>query len=729
MVTRMNLASTNHVMKRPCIIFLFTALVFSIYLPAQQPAANEGGDTIKIKDIEEVVITATRTERKLGNIAVPVLLISKQAIRQSGSLRMHDILSEQTGLYITSGGGSTSAGGGLFGNGVQIQGLSPDYTLVLLDGEPIIGRQGGVIDLSRLAVSNVRKVEIVKGPSSSLYGSEAMGGVVNIITEQPQQTRVDAGFRYGRFATTDANITAAIKKEKWGIQVFGNRNSSNGFDLDKNTGGQTQDPYHNYTGQLRANYFAGLKTKFSLSARYFNESQQNFFLTTEIGTGNTIAITGSGIVRDLNLNPVMTHQFNDRVRSSMRLYFSRYEYEQNLVKERINTAYYYDFFQQDFYRVENQTDFRIAGNHFANAGLGFVKENLHTTRYDGKRSNKIAYGFLQDEWRATEKLTVIGGLRYDNNTAYQSRLSPKMAAVYKISDKLRINASYGAGFKAPDFRQLFLNFMNTAAGGYVIYGANEITITDIERQKLEGEVTEILPRAYQLALLEPEISKGWNGGLRWDPNEQFSLNLNIFRNDISNLIQVDIIAFRSNAAPVYSYFNVKEAETGGVELNSQYKFSKGWQISGGYQFLSTADKADLVRIKEGSVFTRDLATNETYKVKRAEYAGLANRSAHMANAKLFYEEAKTGWSGSFRVIYRSRWGTFDRDGNGLINRSDEFAKGFAQLNLAIGKTIRSFYLQAGIDNLLDYKDELNLPAKPGIQPYVNIVYSFIKNKK
>src|SRR5689334_20322028 len=127
-------------------------------------------DTLFSKTLTELVITATRTERKLSNVAVPVQIITRKAITQSGSVRLNDILTEQTGLYITSGGATTSAGGGVFGNGVQIQGLSPDYTLILLDGEPIIGRQGGVIDLSRLSVGNIKKIEIVKGPSSSLYG-------------------------------------------------------------------------------------------------------------------------------------------------------------------------------------------------------------------------------------------------------------------------------------------------------------------------------------------------------------------------------------------------------------------------------------------------------------------------------------------------------------------------------------------------------------------------------
>ena len=704
------------------IVFLLLMTIISVSSFSQE-------DTLFSKTLTELVITATRTERKLSNVAVPVQIISKKAITQSGSVRLNDILSEQTGLYITSGGATTSAGGGVFGNGVQIQGLSPDYTLILLDGEPIIGRQGGVIDLSRLAVGNIKKVEIVKGPSSSLYGSEAMGGVVNIITEQAQLNRLDASFRYGRFNSTDANISAAIKKPKWGLQLFGNRNSSDGYDLDENAAGKTVDPFSSYTTQARFNYSPSAKTRISLSGRYYDEKQDNYFLTQDIASGSTIAITGNGNVKDMNLNPVITQQFNNNLRSSMRFYFSRYEYEQTLLNDADKSPYYYDFFQQDFYRVENQTDINLPARNFLSVGAGVVAEKLNTTRYAGERSNDILYAFMQDEWRATEKLTFIGGLRYDDNSAYQSRLSPKLAAQYKVNDKLRINASYGAGFKAPDFRQMFLNFLNTAAGGYVVYGANEITITDLETQKQQGILSEILPRAYDLALLKPEISKGFNAGATYDVNDKLNFNVNLFRNDIDNLIQVDIIAFRSNAAPVYSYFNVKEAFTQGAEFNSSYKINKSLQLQAGYQFLMTADKADLKKIEEGTVFTRDLQSGEVSRVSKSDYAGLPNRSKHMVNAKFFYDNEKKGWSASARVIYKSKWGTYDKDGNGIINREDEFANGFAMVNITAAKTINAFRIQAGIDNLFDYKDELNLPGQPGIQPYISINYSFIKNKK
>jgi len=701
--------------------FLLTFVFYNFCFPAFS-------QTDSSKLLDEVIITATRTERKLGNVAVPVQLINSKIIQQSGSVRLNDILQEQTGLFITSGGATTSAGGGVFGNGVQIQGLSPDYTLILLDGEPIIGRQGGILDLSRLTVGNIKKVEIVKGPSSSLYGSEAMGGVVNIITEQSQQDKLTASLRYGRFNSTDADLTAAIKRNKWGLQLFGNRNSSDGFDLDKSTPEKTVDPFRNYTSQLRFNFWPTTKTKISLSARYFNEIQKNFFPVKDIATGNDINITGDGRIRDRNINPVITQTFNNNLKSSLRFYFSRYEYEQKLEKQVEQDLYYYDFFQQDFFRVENQTDWQWQKNNYLSIGGGLVEERLNTTRYAGKRSNNVRYGFIQDEWK-NDKLTVIGGLRYDNNTAYKSKLSPKLAAQYKLNNKFRINASYGAGFKAPDFRQLFLNFLNTAAGGYVVYGANEITIDELQVQKQQGVIIEILPKAYQLALLKPETSKGINVGADYNVNPKLNFKINFFRNDIDNLIQVDIIAYRSNNAPVYSYFNVLKAFTEGAELQAQYVLNKYIQLQGGYQYLITADKNDLQKIKDGTVFTRDLQSGAVTKMHRSEYAGLPNRSAHMVNTKLFYDNSSTGWSGSLRAIYRSRWGTYDKDGNGVINRSDEFAKGFVMLNIAAAKTIHDFKIQVGIDNLFNYKDELNLPAQPGIQPYISLAYSFITNHK
>lgn len=147
----------------------------------------------KEQELSEVVITANRSERKLGNVAVPVQLVSQKTIRQTGSLRLQDILQEQTGLVIVNStlGSALNGYPNPFGQGVQMMGLDPAYTLILLDGEPLIGRNGGILKLGRLATGNIKQVEIVKGPSSSLYGSEAMAGVINIITLPPQKANAE----------------------------------------------------------------------------------------------------------------------------------------------------------------------------------------------------------------------------------------------------------------------------------------------------------------------------------------------------------------------------------------------------------------------------------------------------------------------------------------------------------------------------------------------------------
>jgi outer membrane receptor for ferrienterochelin and colicins len=103
------------------------------------------------------------------------------------------------------------------GNGIQIQGLNPDYTLILIDGEPLIGRYAGTLELSRITTGNIRKIEIVKGPSSSLYGSEALAGVINIITDQPLVDKLNAGIRYGSRNTLDLSAQGKCCQRKMAL--------------------------------------------------------------------------------------------------------------------------------------------------------------------------------------------------------------------------------------------------------------------------------------------------------------------------------------------------------------------------------------------------------------------------------------------------------------------------------------------------------------------------------
>ncbi|MFM8744382.1 MAG: TonB-dependent receptor plug domain-containing protein, partial [Cytophagales bacterium] len=185
-----------------------------------------------MRELEEVVITATRNERTMGALPMPVTLVQTPMIKTMGSVRLNDVLTEQTGLVVVP-----QVNG--MGNGIQIQGFNPDYTLILVDGEPLIGRFTGSLELSRLTVGNIKQIEIVKGPSSSLYGSEALAGVINIITDKPTGNTAKFSTRYATNNTLDVNATAGLAGKNWSASVFGNRFSTDGYDLSPDVFGNT----------------------------------------------------------------------------------------------------------------------------------------------------------------------------------------------------------------------------------------------------------------------------------------------------------------------------------------------------------------------------------------------------------------------------------------------------------------------------------------------------------
>jgi len=688
------------------ILFLFVFFIFS-NLSAQQIDTIAGFGN-------EIVVTATRTERKLSNVAIPVTLINQKTIQQAGSVRINDILQEQTGLFLTSG----------FGTGVQMQGLNPDYTLILVDGQPLVGRTAGVLDLNRITVGNIKQIEIVKGPSSSLYGSEAMAGVINIITDQSKSNNLNVSARYGNFNTGDFNAFGSFRKNKFAYQGFGNIYTTDGFSIRPNSTERSIAPIKRYTMQHNFNYYFNDKTNMLFNFRMNNEKITN--LISVNNNGNTISSKGVENNKDFNATLQLTHRFNSSIKNTSRLYGTRYESIQDLVTS--NGAPYTDYFKQQFGRIENQTDFVINNQLELNTGIGYAIETANSTRYDNSNNtkiNQIGFAFVQTEWKPITALTIIAGARFDNNELYAAAFSPKLALQYKATNKFSVKASIGRGFKAPDFRQLYLNFTNVAAGGYSVYGALEAQKTINELNRL-GQIASIENDFYSLNNLQPELSTGTNIGGNYAINKKINLSINLFHNNIENLIDTRLVAYKTGGAQIFSYINVKNAFTKGIETNVDFKINTLLSISGGYQFLLSGDKDEIDRINKGKVFTRN-ANGFSRLMQRNEYLGLANRSKHMANLKFLYE--KNSWFTNLRFIYRSKWVITDTDGNGLFNTNDAFAKGFVQTNAAIGKTFKNkLSVQLGCNNLSNYEDPINMPNMAGRTYYTTLSYQFIKNK-
>ena len=689
-------------------------------------------DTIKVQQLEEVVITATRNVRTVGALPMPVTLIKKDMLKAMGSVRLNDVLTEQTGLVVVPQVNGQ-------GNGIQLQGFSPDATLILVDGEPIIGRFTGSLELSRLAVGNIKQLEIVKGPSSSLYGSDALAGVINIITERPTYNQGNFSARYGTNNTLDLNASGSLVGKNVGVYLFGNRYSTSGYDLSPENYGKTVSPFTNYTFGSKVTYRLGSKTDLLIGGRYFIENQDYSF--DVLSSNISVRTYGAGTVNDWNVNPVITHRFSSKLKTTARFYATNYGADSFLKKQSNDSVTYRDNFNQRFTRYEATGEYFFSDNNIVTFGMGHVGEAVSTSRYNDQleRNQQTDYAFAQHEWNPMSVWTIVSGLRYDHNSIYGGQFSPKFSTKVDINKKVSLKGSVGVGFKSPDFRQLYFNF-NNQAGGYSVLG------TEIIKEKLAEFQSQALIQSYSfdpnlLGKLKAESSVSINIGGKAEILPKLNLDFNFFRNAVDNLIESQLVAINTSGQSIYSYRNINRALMEGLETDLSYPVTKNLSMSLGYQLLYALDRDVSVAVDRGEVFWRDPNTLVTQRLKPSDYFGLYNRSRHTGNFKIFYNNKEAGWESSLRVIYRGKFGlgaiggnlsgetvpSSDRNNNGVLDDYDRFVEGYALVNFSVAKSINAFRFQLGVDNVLDHKDALNIPNLPGRLSYVSINYS-LKNK-
>lgn len=694
--------------KNKAILFL---LFFPCTVNSQMRVLN---DTIQWQG-DSVVVTATRSERKLSNLTVPVTIINAKAIQQTGSIRLTDILKEQPGLTMTSG----------FGAGVQLQGLNPDYTIILINGEPLVGRTAGVLDLNRVALGNVKKIEIVKGPSSSLYGSEAMAGVINIITDQSTQVPIQVSARYGTYQTKDISVDHALNSKHLFYQGFYNYYNTDGFSIRPNSSSRVTTPITRYTTNQQFKYLLNESTNILLGVRYTNEQIQNDISVSNGGV--TIHSNGTENMHDYNVTASLNHRFSNSLKTSFRSYLTQYDSKQDLLT--LSGQPYIDLLNHLFQRIENQTDWIVQKNITAIFGAGSVMEGVKSSRYDSeklRKTNSIHYAFTQWEWLPNAKTTLIGGARFDENATFSSAFSPKLSLLYKINTNYKLKLSIGQGFKAPDFRQLYLDFTNAAAGGYSVFGSAQAQQVINELNGL-GQIGVLYDNFYQLKKLQPEYSTGIH--IAWDiePNATTFLSLQLFRNDIKNLIEVQQVGAYTTGAQIFSYLNIGRAFTTGAEFEFKKQINNQFSINGGYQLVITGDKDQIAQIKAGTVYTRD-ASGNSRRLTMSDYVGLPNNSRHKAQLKFNYL-TKNGLFANLRFLYRSKWAVNNTNGNQVFDNGDSFANGYVSIHSSFGKNFNNGWgFQLGCDNISNYIDASNLPNLPGRTFFITMKYQ-LNHKK
>ena len=675
-------------------ITLFSALLF-YQISLSQQVQNDSIHTNQL--LEVMVVTGTRTERVLSSLPLPITIITSAEIAKTGVTRLNEILNEQTGIILIPDESGFE--------GIQMQGLDAAYTMILIDGVPLVGRSAGVLDLSRVSVGNIERIEIVKGASSALYGSEAMGGVINVITKKPKKDMLSGSFsyRYATFNTNDVNANILWKKKKFAANLFTNFYSSDGYDLDKSTPLKNVEAFYNYTIQPKLYYDFSENLKLILSNRFYNQKMDNVaIIDSENYKGDAKENEWSSQIK-------LEHKWNSKLYSEYELYATNYKND-SFLNDQNNLLYDKTYYNQWLFRPEVRTTLAI-NNSKLTAGIGLNYETLDRTYFSENVKFNSQYVFVQYDWNPTEKWNILAGFRFDNHSVYASQLSPKLAVNYKINDNFSLKSSVGYGYKAPDFRQLYFDFTNPSVG-YTVLGYN---VADDRLNQLDAE-GQILKRIDGISFdtpLKAESAVNINFGTFYK-RDKLKIDANAFYNSISNLIDTRVVAQKTNSQNVFSYFNTSAVFTYGVEFNASYNFTNEFSVSLGYQYLTAKDKS-VVDNFEDYQYIRN-SELQTIKINKSDYFGLYNRSKHTANIKIAYTIPKIKTDINMRVFYRSRYGLYDTNGNQILDKHDTFVDDYFTANLSVSKYITDKILfQAGANNLLNYTDPSQIPNLTGRQ--------------
>ncbi|HMB93807.1 MAG TPA: TonB-dependent receptor [Rhodothermales bacterium] len=673
-------------------------LALSVDAQAQDPSADS---TIVMEgELEPIVVTATKGEKELRNVPVPTTLITKDAITAQGATRLADLLAEQPGMHLVYD----------HGKGIQLQGLASDYTLILIDGEPIIGRVAGTLDLGRLTVAGIERVEVVRGPSSSLYGSEALAGVINIITRKPTQPwATTISSRYETHGTVDLNVEAETTQGSVGARIYANRYSSAGYDLAPDALGQTVPRFTDYTVGGRFDLDASEQTKLNISARGNWQDQSDTVGILE-GT-EQVPHDNQANQTDWNVSPSIMHRLNNSLKLTGTLYGSRFKTDTQVREPDTGDLQSRTQFDQYYGKGEVQVDAIIGTRHLFTGGGGYIGERVEADRIaGGTRTTANVFAFAQHEWLPTTWADLILSARLDAHTDYATNLSPKLAVLLKPNETWRVRTSVGSGFKAPTFQQLYLDFTNAVAG-YSVFGSVDAAAA-LRQLEEEGQIQAFLLDLDTLEEIKPEQSVSFNVGVEAEPMDNVSAQVNLFRNHVADLIEAAPVALKTNGQSAFTYFNLNRIVTQGVEAKVSYVPIPAVSMALSYQYLDTFDRDVIDQLEAGTLFKR--LDERDVRLSRSDYGGLMNRSKHSGTLRLQYHHAPLGFTAALRGLYRGRYGFGDLNGNLILDDDAEYVKGYWLWHLTLTQQImEQVSVQVGGQNLLDQTKPSLIPSLPG----------------
>ena len=663
-------------------------------------------DTIVFdRKLEEVTISATKTAKSIAKLPIPVMIISEKEIEEFGSSKLYDVIKRQTGIVsVTTKTGT---------EGLQMQGLDASYTTILLDGFPIIGRSFGALDLNRIALVDVEKIEVIKGASSSLYGSNALGGVINLVSKKKLIDGKSTTFslKHATHNTTNASLIYQYKKEHLQLSNSFDYYNSDGYDLIDSDKLSTVNPYSNYTISSNLKYGISDKILLNTNARYYKQEQVH---TAE--HLNSL-LKGKSNIEEWSLGSSLKYLMSSNLNQQIEVYKTNYRADEFLNTEE-GILHDNNYFDHTLLQSELKSYFTYKGLNTV-IGFGMTKEELSRRDFSNNPKQDLKFLYGQLDATAFDKLNIILGSRYDYYTDYTPVFSNKLALGFPITKKLNINSSVGTGFKTPDFRQKYFDFTNSTIG-YTVLG-RDVAFDRLVTMQAEGIIQEIVPFSELISPLKSETSINLNLGIKYYPTHYLTFDVNLFNNKVNDLIEWQLVAKGVNNTNIYSYFNINQVETKGIEFNSAYRKVDNWEIKFGYQLLYAYDTQVLKEIGQDTVYyARDPETQVSIKLNKEDYFGLFNRSRHTANIKLNYHlNDKTELNTI--LTYRSKYALSDSNGNDILDTYDEFVAGYSLCDVGFSHQIsllKSF--QIGVKNIFGFTNPEYISNISGRLYYINI---------
>lgn len=387
--------------------------------------------TLHAEQQDAVIVTATRTAQTVDESLASVTVLTEADIQRSQATNLQELLQGYAGLQFTNNGGAGKT------TSLFMRGTSSNHVLVMIDGIKTGSATSGTTSFQDIPVSQIERIEIVRGPRSSLYGSEAIGGVIQIFTKKgTSKTSVNAEAGYGSFNTrqVSAGFSGISGSSRYRIQASSIQ--TDGIDA-KQDAETDKDGYSNDSINISFNTQFDHKT--SLAVNFLHaESSSEYDGSFQNGSESVQEVAGA----TLKLFP--TDNWNMIIQTG----HSKDESDNFLdgtFSSRFNTKTQQSSLQNDF--VLN------TGNIFT-IGLDYKKDEVDSTVPYDEKSRDNTGAFMQHQWSGASNDLIVG-LRYDDNQAFGSHTTGNIGWGYKISDKYRLIASYGTGFSAPTFNQLY----------------------------------------------------------------------------------------------------------------------------------------------------------------------------------------------------------------------------------------------------------------------------------